>query len=332
MLSIEELLFAQRYPFSSMAKNVVKEKDFSLDNIPEEVINRAKAMVLSSIKKQVYKPDIASSKEALENEILAFPLAKVIISSINKPELYEKFANTFSTTIFSYMGQESEETISDLAGELGVNFSLSEREDVLVKLDLKGFLSVEFKQPFMKLVNQRLDCGKVYLNRQDFIRFLSAVARKKILHSLPADVSQIPHALKEVSKSIAAQSEAVQKKRFKEISFGKLNPNYFPPCMAQMYSDLLEGKNLSHLARFDLASFLATIRMGNEQIISLFKNTPNFKERITSYQVNRIFKGKYAAPSCAKIRSHGLCPTQDCNVKHPVQFYRNKFFEKKKEK
>jgi len=76
------------------------------------------------------------------------------------------------------------------------------------------------------------------------------------------------------------------------------------------------------MANFTLATFLNSIGMPKARILELFKKSPNFSERIASYQLDRIAKQNYAPPSCDKIRSYGLCPNKDCPARHPLSFYR----------
>jgi len=79
---------------------------------------------------------------------------------------------------------------------------------------------------------------------------------------------------------------------------------------------------LPHTARFYLASFLNRVGMPKEQIILAFKKSPDFNEKIALYQINRIVKQDYTPASCDKIRAAGFCPSADCNVRHPLSYYR----------
>ena len=88
-----------------------------------------------------------------------------------------------------------------------------------------------------------------------------------------------------------------------------------------MYNAVLQGKNLQHSGRFYLAAFLNAIGMPQEQIIQAFAKTPNFSEKMTRYQVQRLVANKLSPPSCAKIKETGLCPS-DCGNKHPLSYYK----------
>jgi DNA primase large subunit len=69
--------------------------------------------------------------------------------------------------------------------------------------------------------------------------------------------------------------------------------------------------------------------MPTEQIIDLYKNTPNFDRKVTSYQVTRLAgkQGgtKYSSSSCSKMQEYNLrlpeCPCNTGRIKHPMQHY-----------
>jgi len=76
-----------------------------------------------------------------------------------------------------------------------------------------------------------------------------------------------------------------------------------------------------------LATFLLGRGQTIEQIAPLFKNAPDYKERITLYQLKQLAgeiggNTKYVCPSCDKIKSNDLCfAIPECdNIINPMQF------------
>ena len=338
MATVEELKFAQKFPFTETARKIVEEKNFSLKDIPPEVVNRARVMALTCAKKKCYFPLVKENREILENEILAFPTAKIMLSTLREPRLYEHFAFSVSKAAFKNINEfkNLREILIDLATELKIRFELTEEKNLFVEIPLPQFLEIFFRDENLKLVNQQVSHGKVYLSEKEFARFITEVIYYRIFSSLPVDLKSVPSALKIEAQKMASELKVRQRKEFKDF-LGKLDVNAFPPCTAAMYADISEGKNLSHLARFDLATFLVAVGMPAEKIIELFKNTPNFNERVTRYQVERLAGkqgNKYSPPNCAKTVSHQLCQrTPECEgITHPLQFYKRKIFELKKKK
>jgi DNA primase large subunit len=101
-----------------------------------------------------------------------------------------------------------------------------------------------------------------------------------------------------------------------------------PPCIEHAIEALNKGENLSHSGRFMLATFLLGRGQTIDEIAPLFKNAPDYNEKITRYQIKQVAgetggnRTKYACPSCEKIKSNDLCfATPDCdNIINPMQF------------
>jgi DNA primase large subunit len=72
--------------------------------------------------------------------------------------------------------------------------------------------------------------------------------------------------------------------------------------------------------------------MLTENIIELFKNFPDFNERMTRYQVEHIAgergsRTRYKPPKCDTLKTHGLCaePDETCRkANHPINYYKRK--------
>lgn len=337
MFSVEELRFAQKYPFSALAKRVVKEIDFSLEKIPQPVLDRARIIVLSAFRGKTYDPTIGSSSASiLKDEILAFPVAKILVSLQKNDESVYRFCEMVSKSVFSRLEKESNDVVFELAWGVGVKFFLEDGKDIFASVPLPVFLGVDSSNNFFKLVNQRVSAGKIFLSKNEFLRFVSFKVQKNLLDSLPVDVSGVPKNLKSIAKEISVQVFESKKARFDGGPLGDIKPEFFPPCIERLYSEILAGKNLNHMERFSLATFMLSIGMPVEQVINLYSHTPNFDKKVTAYQVTRLAgKGgtKYSAAGCSKMGEYKVrVPSCPCNankkIKHPVQVYRGGVFGK----
>lgn len=188
--------------------------------------------------------------------------------------------------------------------------------------------------PKYRLTNHLLIDGKVYLALDDVgliarlieERFYEYILEK--IESLTSNEETVrllenERVLEVISyvKTVEPRHEILAGKRH----FGPIRYEAFPPCMARIFESLKNGENLSHHQRFSITSFLGNIGMDKEEIIELFRALPDFKEKVTRYQVEHILgeKGggkKYLPYSCEKMRAIGLC-VADCNVKNPLQYY-----------
>ncbi len=330
MFSETELEFAQKYPFSNTAKKIIKKEDLDLENLPESIKQAAKIKIGHAFSQTSYTPKIIGHKDSLKDEILAFPLAKILISFM-PDSLFDKFASSVRETTKNYLQEESVsgkekkslEPLLDLAQDL--NLKVSIEDEKILSINVTDFLDFVPDKKDLKLVNQQVENGKIFLTLNDFIDFLSEKSFHLVLESLPVDIKQIPLELKKLSKEIYSELQPkFVKKHFKNT--GKIKPELFPDCMQNIYSQLMSGKNVSHFGRFAIATFLNQIGMPKENIVQMFSKTPNWNEKTTRYQVEML-SGKsgteYNAPACDKMRSAGFCTKTHCNEKHPVTYYFN---------
>jgi DNA primase large subunit len=332
MADRSQLEFAQRYPFSTTAKAVVQHSQFDLKELPEQIVNRAALLISTAWKKKEYRFSVQDT-ELLENEILAFPVAKIIISFLDDHVLYERFSQTIADSAFHSLEQDKHKSqvALQLAKDLGLQFTLTEKKGYFVSMPVLDFLQAKFSIPNLKLVNQSVDKGVLYLTESDLGLFVSQLIFAKVRESVPVKLDGIPAYYKEAAKQIKHQLKARDVKEFEMKLSGKIKLEYFAPCMKQLYTNLAAGENVPHMARFDLATFLIALGMPVEQIDTLFSKAPNYSQKTTLYHLNRIKRLELSPPSAKKIQEHGYCPLKLCENKHPLLYYRKKLMHEKQE-
>jgi DNA primase large subunit len=323
MQSLEQLAFAQHFPFTSSAKKIVAEQSLSLEELPEPLIERAATLARSAFFGKSYAFELHST-DLLLQELLAFPVAKIIVSAVNDPVLMQRFSAMIADSAYNFLKNEknAQQAAIALATDLGIKFDFPEEKQFLVSMPLQEFLGIPFRDNSLKLVNQFVSHGIVFLDLNGFCRFLREKSFATVLSSLPVPTKGLPKRLLSAAGSLKSETRALNEKLFQEAFLGKVAPEAFPECMASMYSRLAAGQKISHMGNFSLATFLNRIGMPKQQILALFKKAPNFNEKIASYQVSRIAKQNYTPPSCEKIRSYGLCPNPNCKTRHPLSFYK----------
>ncbi|MEM2614229.1 MAG: DNA primase regulatory subunit PriL, partial [Nitrososphaerota archaeon] len=184
-----------------------------------------------------------------------------------------------------------------------------------------------------KLVNRYLTHGNVYLTKTETARLLSEEVRRHIekrleigeMPKLPQKIAEIVEKLKNLTleKVSKAEIEGIPKTIKKEA---------FPPCITTLYEAAQKGRHLPHIARFTLTTFLVNIGLPIENIIDLFRNSSDFNERLTRYQVEHIAgergsRIRYKPPKCQMLKTHGLClkPSEECQkINHPLGYYKMK--------
>jgi DNA primase large subunit len=197
----------------------------------------------------------------------------------------------------------------------------------LFKVKVSDYLvrSSRFHEQEWKMINRLVHGGFVYLDADETVRLvrseLAALISDRVhAMSLPA----LPQSIKE--KADALRSELVPRYEYRTHAVTD-----YPPCVKHALEVMNRGENLPHSARLMLATYMLAIGKPVDEIVEMFKNAPDFNERITRYQVEHLAgsKGnrtKYSVPSCDKLRTQNLCfATQDCaGIINPVQFGRKK--------
>ncbi|HNV01064.1 MAG TPA: hypothetical protein PKK60_01395 [archaeon] len=333
---MERLIFMQNFPFTEKARDFLRDSKLNPEDVSETIIKRAALVILRANSNQEYIIDLTnSSREMLQNEIIAFPIAKLILSSMNTPNIKEKFSLLVKKKTFAAIIQnpDPKKTALSLADDFKLNYVLSEEKEFFVELKLIDYLDINFVDDESKLINKNVSKGIVYLSLNDFARFLSEKSYKKVFDSLPIEKRFISKIFIDYAKTIDSQLMVIEKKSFDLKIEGKIEVDLFPPCMKVLYSDQASGKKLSYMARLVLASFLFQLGMRKEELLSLFSKSPDYKKHIAQYHIDRIYQKKLSAPGCKKIAEYGLKVKEcekECKSNHPVRYYISKLRYKNK--
>jgi DNA primase large subunit len=344
------------YPFLSWASSYVKELGITLQELItsgafERTRLRGKERVIEAIKDgEIRKPVILTESQA-EMELLSYPFARILVSCIGDKHLVRRYAlseaKTAHDNLLKHSGTgTSSDTMYEMAKEFGiqVDFSRSSGERGTVRMPFVDYLkfTVNLRDKRWKLVNRGLTKGHVNLGKDEFIRIIQEAIYERIKKDLPLDVpAAICNAISAHTDEIKREFEEKRKKfgGFESDLDLVKDPSCFPPCISYILGNLKEGINVSHGARFAVTAFLLNLGLSEEELIEIYKNSPDFDEERTRYQVEHIAgtKGsvRYTAPSCATMRTYGNCVNSDdiCEkIAHPLSYYKLKLTMRRKER
>jgi DNA primase large subunit len=334
-----------KYPFIKEARSFIEIfgiefKEISQNEYPS-IIKRASAWVETNIKGTYF---LINRKDP-DTDILAYPLALAFIYAIKKDRVVNRFATSEQKRIAMELQQEKDGRILYLAKQ-SFNWDL-ETSDLIVgekkfdfSIDVQGYLenAPHLQSAKWKLINRYLINGRVFLKKDETIRLISEAARKKIVSRLKEEEIKkfslpdafTPH-LEEVKRIVAQHKEI-----FEDESPLIWAEEARPPCIIAIMNDLQAGKNLSHMARFAITTFMTSVGKSVDDTISLFSNVADFDAGKARYQIEHIAgktgsKTKYTMPKCDVLRSFGLCVSPDIYCKpyitHPLRYYREKLKE-----
>ena len=271
-------------------------------------------------------------------EIPSFPIAVMMAAATADSFIKRRYALAEAKRVSNLLGNENKDSITHIANNF--NWKIKPGKDPAVSLTYDFTLhytdflksATVFHDKKWKLINRHMLKGEVYLMQSGVARLLEEEVRKHIEGKLDIKVGSLPEA---VMNRINRLKQLFIEKRG-EIQLEELPKEVivseFPPCIKELYDTIVSGRNVSHIGRFALTSFLINIGMTTKNVVNLFSSVSDFNERLTRYQVEHIAGGrgsrtKYIPPSCDTLRTHGVCHSTDAicrQIRHPLAYYRRK--------
>jgi len=344
----------RRYPFSMesrhAAQSVARDIGILIDLVEASsgnyVIRAAENRVLAALDQN----EITTVNTGNRTDLLIYQTARLIVEKIGEHRLKEYQAEAESKAVNKFLSNERDDFVLDMcASTFGWPVDIISRkgfkEDIPLYLrsfdiwmPFENFLEVapRFHSNEWKLVNRYVEDGLVPVRKSELHRLMSEKFKVLILKST-LNVPILPSNLTQTIQRIESELRSKIKKT-EPIKITSKTVNAFPPCISLMHEAALQGKNLSHEARFTLASFLLKIGMTQDEVLGVFKTAPDYVRGLAEYQVRHIAsKGGegYTPPTCRKMQGNTLCPVYlgDANdplceyIVHPLGFYETRAWE-----
>jgi DNA primase large subunit len=324
-----------KYPFLNEAAEYMRQTYFNLDdlNLPElgHIVERASNRIRSEIVHG--KPDYALERH--EVEILTFLVGILIIKAINSDILTKKHCLCEALRAERFLVRDLKDR-RELSNKKLLIFKVFKellKMDVLPSLKYQLMFEVKvtdylkrshlFHEHDWKLINRLVHDGRVFLDPDETVRLIRAEVANLLLERIKQmNPSHIPATIREQANILKSIIPAAPRRL-------DITPSAFPPCILHALDQMAAGENLPHSARVMLATYMLAIGKNTEEIVSIFKNAPDYDERVSRYQVEHLAgergsRVRYLVPSCAKLRNDGLCfATSQCEgLINPVQFGR----------
>jgi len=336
MLTKKDLV---KYPYTAEAAEYVKSLGIGIKDLESadymQIVERAERRIEEAIEKAALPKDWLND----DVEILSYPTAIMILSSINDERVSRRYALSEGKRAYELLRAESNEKVAELA----VNtFSWRIKQTNIrvgenyydYGLHLKDYLrnAISIRADRWKLVNRVVAGGFVHVTKDEASRLLEEEVQRRVLERIGTAKAEPQVWLKPRIERIRQLATA----RIGVISTEEM-PRFvvaaaMPPCIRSLYDSLFAGRHIPHIGRFSLTSFLVNIGLSEEDVIKIFKSATDFDERMTRYQVEHIAgrrgtKTKYTPPKCSTLRTHSLCvaPDELCRrIQHPLTYYRRK--------
>ncbi len=328
-----------KYPFLADAGQYLKDKGFTLEQFGSDpdlklIVDKAVHRIEVAADGKIYKSDIvdahAAKDASLPREVFSFLLAVVLLKLSGMNTLIKRFALAEARRAEKYLEKDlvniSER--DDLAIEIlrDLFYMNVKKHDENFVIPASDYLkhAVSFHEREWKLVNRRVERGLVFLTPHETVRLV----RKELGNYINSKIhnATIP-TMSDAFKEPVKRLNSIAKKFPTTI----VSSTEYPPCIKHAIEVLEKEENLSHSGRFMLGTFLLGRGQSVEQIAPLFKNAPDYNEKITLYQLNHLAgssgsRTEYVCPSCEKLKRQDLCYIiPECDgIINPIQFGKKK--------
>ncbi|MHA1733048.1 MAG: hypothetical protein ACTSU5_13960 [Promethearchaeota archaeon] len=281
--------------------------------------------------------------------LMLYPFVRLFLALFGNSQLTFQVANTYSKTTNDMLNRERESDILRISNYLG--WQVEERGRIVnarkyhFRIRVFDYVrySVLMRDPNWKLTNKYLEGGYVLLEKAGLARLLEEHVKWEIINTKNIEADGLSDLLRQEPGFEEFWHEVEELIREKQVRFStKLDLEgfsdkhaLFPPCVKVLYQKVTRGQNLGHLERLFFAFFMLNMEYTVDDVVDLFRNSPDFDEKIARYQIEHAAgmrgKGtKYKAHGCSKLKSFGLCYAKDeqfghelCasgKVNHPVSF------------
>lgn len=328
-----------KYPFLADAGQYLKDKGFTLEQFGSDpdlklIVDKAVHRIEVAADGKIYKSDIvdahAAKDASLPREVFSFLLAVVLLKLSGMNTLIKRFALAEARRAEKYLEKDlvniSER--DDLAIEIlrDLFYMNVKKHDENFVIPASDYLkhAVSFHEREWKLVNRRVERGLVFLTPHETVRLV----RKELGNYINSKIhnATIP-TMSDAFKEPVKRLNSIAKKFPTTI----VSSTEYPPCIKHAIEVLEKEENLSHSGRFMLGTFLLRRGQSVEQIAPLFKNAPDYNEKVTLYQLNHLAgssgsRTEYVCPSCEKLKRQDLCYIiPECDgIINPIQFGKKK--------
>ena len=316
-----------KYPFLAEAGQYLQDKGFTLEQFATDpdlqiVVDKAYERIESATNGRIYNTKLDSS------DTFSFLIAIILLKLSGMNTLINRFSLAEARRAEKFLEKDLIGNLNKTSEELAIKiirdiFSVSVKKiKNYFVIPIPDYLrhAVNFHELEWKLVNRRVENGMVFLTPHEAVRLIRKELSGYIGSRIRAANTPSMHKGFEdkVNKLVGLA---------KKFTVSATVSTEYPPCIKHAIDVLENGENLSHSGRFMLASFLLGRGQPTDKVALLFKNAPDYNEKITRYQINQIAgetggNTKYSCPSCEKIKSNDLCfAIPECdNIINPIQF------------
>jgi DNA primase large subunit len=332
-----------RYPFLAGARDAVA----GLSVAPAELA-RADAPAVERGAERVERAlmtggvDPAEDRWRPRDELLSYPVARVLVSLLDDRDAVRKYAVAEAATARERLEADAAADGASLRtverGRLSLDEALREfdaadavtaRDDSRYDADVDVAVYLELADPDQgeewRLVNRALADGRVPVERAELFDLLEERVRARVAEGLPVPVGgDAGETLADALAEEVTRLRTLLADRAPRPDVSTVEEAAFPPCVDALLARARAGEELPPRSRFALVAFLVDLGL-DEAAVAERTGLDDAAE----FPVTVLADGdgsQYPMPSCATMDAQGDCVNRDerCErVAHPLSYYRD---------
>lgn len=332
-----------KYPFLEEVGQYLVDLKFTLDQFVSDpdlnfIVDMAFERIRVAAEGGIYRADLDMSQDgrdgALPKEAISFLIAVVMLKMAGMRTLIRRFSLAEARRSEAFLSRDLKKNLQHNEPEVrraielihdlfSVRVKRDEHDDYAIPVPDYLVRSAKFNEREWKLANRRVSGGSVFLMARQIARLFRVEFDSYINSKIMA--AKTPSMIPGFERYVERLVDMGKKLEPVVVYTGK-----YPPCIKHAIAVLEKGENLPHAGRFMLGTFLLSGGKQVSDVAPLFKNAPDYNERVTMYQLNNLAGTgggtKYSCPGCDKLRTQDLCfATSECDgISHPLQFGRKR--------
>ncbi len=320
-----------KYPFLKQASKQIEELQFRIETLSSEkpIFERAQ----NRVEKAIFEVNTGKAIRDKRSEISSFAAALILVIATKNSWIKKRYALSVAKTAHPQMLGENKGKILAIAQDF--DWDIGEGafgKDFRIGFGFYLKNAAHMHDSEWKLINQIMDNGCVYLNKDKIVRLLQEEVKNRIEKRLDVpEIRNLPPEITAIAEGLVKSAQEIMGQEIEDMPKVVVQ-TAFPPCINAIYEAALSTHHLSQIERFTLTSFLLNIGMSSDKVSELYKSFSDYNERLTRYQIEHIAgeRGsgtRYIPPQCSVLQTHGLCRGRDVlcrRIYHPLAYYKRK--------
>ena len=327
-----------RYPFLTASREAVESADIDLATLVREERKTVVERAIDRVKGAIFDGRVPDPIADPRTELLSYPVARILISLIDEPVLTDRYALAEARRAYDFFQSDFEErdllrssrteriSLERVLDDFGLATAI-QRQEQAYTIEVTAYLSLteDLTDSRWRLSTRDLNNGRLTITQPELDSLLREAVRRRVADGLPLSV---PPA---IASTLAGDVTALERSLADvqvPTSIDTVDPSLFPPCITALVDRWRAEDDLADIEQFTLLSFLSTIGLDPDDLLTFFDVTETAIADALRYQAQHIHgdtrSTAYPPPSCAALIDAGGCvddPHRCESVGHPVAAY-----------